>query len=141
MLALAGEGIKVLGLVDDLRDLFDAARVFVCPLRVGAGVKGKVMSALSYGVPVVSTPIGIEGAGLEEGRHGAGARPDEEFARRTLALYHDEAEWSRLSRSGQDIVRAEFSVAGGRRCLADAIRRGHAQRRGLHAEADSGAAW
>ena len=132
VLALAGEGIKVLGLVDDLRDLFDEARVFVCPLRVGAGVKGKVMSALSHGVPVVSTPIGVEGAGLEDGRHVAVARTDAEFARRTLALYHDEAEWTRLSRNGQDIVRAEFSLAGGRRCLADAIRLGHARRRGLH---------
>ena len=131
VLALAGEGIEVLGLVDDLRDLFDAVRVFVCPLRVGAGVKGKVMSALSHGVPVVSTPIGVEGAGLEDGRHVAVARTDAEFARRTLALYRDEAEWTRLSRNGQDIVRAEFSVAGGRRCLDNAIRRGHARRRGL----------
>jgi hypothetical protein len=38
-------------------------------LRVGAGAKGKVMSALSHGLPIVSTGIGIEGAGLTEGVH------------------------------------------------------------------------
>jgi GT2 family glycosyltransferase len=140
VLALAGEGIEVVGLVDDLRDLFDAARVFVCPLRVGAGVKGKVMSALSYGVPVVSTPIGVEGAGLEEDRHVVVARSDAEFAQATLALYRDEAEWTRLSLGGQDIVRREFSVAGGRRILADAVRLGHARRRGLDGEAARDAA-
>ena len=114
--------------------------MFVCPLRVGAGVKGKVMSALSYGVPVVSTPIGVEGAGLEEGRHVAVARSDAEFAEATLALYRDEAEWTRLSRAGQDVVRREFSVAGGRRVLADALRLGHAHRRGLGGEAARDAA-
>ncbi len=140
VLALAGDGVEILGLVDDLRDLFDRARVFVCPLRVGAGVKGKVMSALSYGVPVVSTPIGVEGAGLEEDHHVVVARSDAEFARATLALYRDEAEWTRLSLGGQDVVRREFSVAGGRRILADAVRLGHARRRGLDGEAARDAA-
>ena len=62
--AFACEDILVAGKIDDLRMLFDVCRVFVCPLRVGAGVKGKVASALSYGIPVVSTSTGIEGAGL-----------------------------------------------------------------------------
>ena len=45
-------------MVDDLRDVFDRTRVFVCPLRVGAGTKGKVSTAMSYGVPVVTTSWG-----------------------------------------------------------------------------------
>ena len=44
-------------------------RVFACPLRVGAGVKGKIAAAMSYGVPVVTTSIGAEGMELQQGLH------------------------------------------------------------------------
>jgi glycosyltransferase involved in cell wall biosynthesis len=35
--------------------------VAIVPLRFGAGVKGKVLEALSYGAPVVTTSVGIQG--------------------------------------------------------------------------------
>lgn len=61
--ALAGPHIDVLGQIDDaaLDRAYGAARVAVAPLRFGAGVKGKVVEALAKGVPIVTTPIGVQG--------------------------------------------------------------------------------
>jgi GT2 family glycosyltransferase len=132
--ALAGNGVEVLGSVPDLRDLFDRVRVFVCPLRVGAGVKGKVLSALSYGVPTVSTSIGVEGSGLEPGRHVLVADDTEDFAAKTLHLYRNRAAWQRLSAAGQRIVAEDFSPAGGARILGQAIERAFRHKLGLDGE-------
>ncbi|MCE7878113.1 MAG: glycosyltransferase [Betaproteobacteria bacterium PRO3] len=52
--ALAAPDLVIAGYVEDLDPLFGSARVSVAPLRYGAGVKGKVNLAMSYGVPVVA---------------------------------------------------------------------------------------
>jgi GT2 family glycosyltransferase/glycosyltransferase involved in cell wall biosynthesis len=125
---LAGEGIEFLGLVEDLRDLFDRARVFVCPLRYGAGAKGKIMSALAYGLPIVSTSISVEGAGLEDGEHVLVADSPEDFAATTLRLYNDVAMWNRLSTAGQSLLEDRFSINMGAHVLDQAMQDGHRRR-------------
>jgi len=121
VLALAGPRIIVTGLIPDLRDLFDPARVFVCPLRVGAGVKGKIAAALSYGVPVVSTSIGVEGTELVHEKSVLVADDPAAFAAATLRLYRDEGLWDWLSRNGQDLVRETLSLDMGVKVLAGAV--------------------
>ncbi|GAB0114263.1 glycosyltransferase [Acidisoma sp. C75] len=125
------EGVDFIGQVPDLRDLFDRCRVFVSPLRYGAGAKGKVMSALSYGLPIVSTSVGVEGAGLEEDRHYLIGDTPAEFAEQVLRLYHDAALWQRFSEAGQQKLAADFSLDMGARVLSAAIARAHAQRLGI----------
>jgi O-antigen biosynthesis protein len=59
--ALARPGLDLIGHVEDLAELYGAARVAVAPVRYGAGVKIKVIEALQHGVPVVTTTVGAEG--------------------------------------------------------------------------------
>jgi GT2 family glycosyltransferase len=121
VLALAGPNVLVTGMVDDLRHLFDPCRVFVCPLRVGAGVKGKVASALSYGIPVVSTPLGIEGTEIVHDEHVLVADAPEDFAKAVLHLYREPGLWQRLSKAGQDLVKESLSLEKGKVKLAHAV--------------------
>ena len=58
---LAGGSIQVTGYVADLDAVYRGASIAVAPPLTGAGVKFKVLDALSYGLPVVATPIGAEG--------------------------------------------------------------------------------
>lgn len=131
VLALASSDVVVTGQVEDLRDVFDVSRVFVCPLRVGAGAKGKVMSALSYGIPIVSTPIGVEGAGLEQDKHVLVSETAEDMVRDIVRLYEDEALWKFLSENGQILMREEFSTGMGVRKLNDAIEIGYRHKLGI----------
>ncbi len=61
--SLASEKVLVHGYVSDaeLAALYGNARMVAVPLRFGAGVKGKVLEALQYGLPLVTTQIGAEG--------------------------------------------------------------------------------
>ena len=68
ILALNSENIIVTGFVSDeeLERLYSQCRLAVVPLRVGAGVKGKVVEAVYNQIPLVTTPIGAEGLSKEE---------------------------------------------------------------------------
>jgi GT2 family glycosyltransferase len=61
--ALAGGDTAVTGAVSDsmLRQLYLSSQAAIVPLRFGGGVKGKVLEALSYGTPVVTTSVGVQG--------------------------------------------------------------------------------
>ena len=73
-LQIAGPGSERfeggLGLVEDLPAVLAAARAVVVPIWEGGGTRLKVLEALAAGRAVVSTPLGAEGIGFEDGRHG-----------------------------------------------------------------------
>jgi GT2 family glycosyltransferase len=119
--ALACDHIIVTGQIEDLRDVFDTSRVFACSLRIGAGTKGKVSTAMSYGLPVVSTTCGAEGMELQDGNNVLLADTAADFAAACLRLYRDPTLWQRLSDHGQALVRDHHSLAMGRRVLDGAI--------------------
>ena len=137
---LSAPDIIVTGMVDDLRDLFDPCRVFVCPLRVGAGAKGKVASALSYGIPVVSTPLGIEGTEIAHDKHVLVADDRLAFAEAVLRVYRSLELWERLSKAGQELVKESFSLERGKTALASALEIAISHNLGLDVVAEQGGA-
>ena len=58
---VAGGSVVVTGRVPDLKPYLDKAAVFVAPLRIGTGVKTKLLEAMANGVPVVTTSLGALG--------------------------------------------------------------------------------
>jgi O-antigen biosynthesis protein len=111
VLALAKTpGVEVLGFVPDLMRVFSGARVFVAPLRYGAGVKGKVGQSLALGLPVVTTSIGAEGMTLIDGEHALIADDPAAFASQVMRLLRDDALWARLQTQGRSLARSTFSV-------------------------------
>lgn len=96
--ALASRNVRVAGYVPDVAEYFTSARVFVAPLRWGAGMKGKIGHALSYRLPVVTTPIGTEGMGLVDGKNVIVSEADPaRFAAAVLRVYRDRDLWTILS--------------------------------------------
>lgn len=61
VLALEREGVSVLGWVNDLAPVMARARVVIAPVRVGGGMRMKVLEAMALGKAVVTTPRGAEG--------------------------------------------------------------------------------
>lgn len=118
---LAGPRVTVTGYVPDVDEYFRRACVFVAPLRYGAGVKGKVGQAMSYGLPVVTTAIGAEGMGIIDGLHAIVRDDPEEFAAAVIALLSSSEMWSRMSANSVGLVR-EFSPQAMSERLQDMLR-------------------
>jgi GT2 family glycosyltransferase/glycosyltransferase involved in cell wall biosynthesis/SAM-dependent methyltransferase len=111
--ALASPDVIVTGFVPDLGALLDRMRVAVAPLRYGAGIKGKVVTTMSHGLPGVITSMAAEGLGLTSGEHTLIADSPDAIADAIVALYTRPELWNRLSRAGLDIVEERFGFEAG----------------------------
>jgi GT2 family glycosyltransferase/SAM-dependent methyltransferase len=108
--ALASGAVTVTGYVSDerLAELYDLARVAVVPLRFGAGVKNKVIEAMNFGTPLVTTLIGAQGL------DGLGAilpvtDDPKAFAEQVIDLLQNDEHWFKVAAAGQAFVTANFS--------------------------------
>ncbi len=109
ILSLNSEEIVVTGYVSDLKPYFETIRVFVAPLRYGAGVKGKIGEAMAHGLPVVTTSIGAEGMGLVNGENALIVDNPEEFAEMVVKVYKDKELWEKLSKESIKHIRSNLS--------------------------------
>lgn len=109
ILSIQAPGVRVHGHVPDLEGFLAQRIATVAPLQVGAGIKGKIGTSLAAGVPCVATPIGAEGMGLAEGSEILIAEAPDAFAEAVTRLCQDTQLWSRMSRAGQDFVRAHYA--------------------------------
>ena len=109
--ARANDNIVVTGFVPDIQPLFDNIRLSIAPLRFGAGVKGKINTSLSYGVPMVATSIAAEGMGLVHEQDILIADQPKDFADAIVRLYEDEDLWQALSVAGKHNIEDHFSFA------------------------------
>jgi GT2 family glycosyltransferase len=107
--AYASDQVRVLGYVPDIEPVFAASRVMVAPLRFGAGVKGKIGESLAHGLPVVTTSIGAEGMGLDDGAHALIADEPGAFADAVVRAYTDRELWQRLSDASYAHVTGHFT--------------------------------
>jgi glycosyltransferase involved in cell wall biosynthesis len=108
-LARPGTGITVTGYVADPTPWLERAAVAVVPLRVGSGMRVKILEAFAHGIPVVTTSIGCEGIALEPGRHALVADTPDEFAAATLRVLEDAELADALAREARALVEARYS--------------------------------
>jgi len=115
--ALAADDLVVLGYVPDIVPYLGGCRVSISPLRYGAGVKGKINTAMSYGLPVVATTASVEAMHLADGVDVLVADEPEAFAAAIATLHEDRVLWERLSAAGRDNIARHFSRAVARDAL------------------------
>ena len=108
--ALENENAVMDGLLTDeqLEEFYHHSRLNVVPLRYGAGIKGKVIESLRYGLPVITTSCGAEGIpGAEEVMKVKDTA--EEIAETIISLYQDEKELQHMSEAGKQYVLEHYS--------------------------------
>jgi glycosyltransferase involved in cell wall biosynthesis len=122
--SLADRDVVAVGYVPDPSTYFNDCRVFVAPLRYGAGMKGKIGQSLSFGLPVVTTSIGAEGMSLIDGKHVLIADSAAAFASQVVRLYTDDLLWEEMSTSSLLHVKTRFSKTVVRKKLAEVFAAG-----------------
>ena len=61
-------GVHLLGMVPEIREVMARYALFLCPIFSGSGVRVKILEAFAAGMPVVSTPLGVEGLDVADGQ-------------------------------------------------------------------------
>lgn len=91
-------GLRVTGWVEDVRPYIDEAAVYVVPLRVGGGTRLKIFEAMAMGKAIVSTSVGAEGLGIQDGVELLLADTPERFSQAVVELLRNESLRRRLGR-------------------------------------------
>ncbi|HYF63412.1 MAG TPA: glycosyltransferase [Herpetosiphonaceae bacterium] len=100
-LAAAG-AVEIVGPVDDVRPHFAAAAAYVLPMRIGGGVRLKLLEALATATPLISTTMGADGVeGLRAGQHCLLADSAGDFADRVVEALADQGRAGRMAESGR----------------------------------------
>jgi glycosyltransferase involved in cell wall biosynthesis len=86
---LASPGVSILGRVPDLRPYLDQAAVVIAPLRLGGGMRVKVLETLAAGKALVATPLAVEGLGVEHDQQVVLAETDDQLAQAVSDLLAD----------------------------------------------------
>lgn len=104
-------GVEVVGWAPDLRRYYEEATLCLAPVLVGAGTRIKLLEAAAHGVPIVSTRLGAEGLGLQNGQHLWLADAPDRFAAAVHDALSRPSERRRRARAAQARVERRFDRA------------------------------
>lgn len=105
------ESVKILGYVEDMTEYFSSCVCLVAPLKLGAGIKIKILEAMSAGIPVLTNEIGIEGIEAVDGKEYILCSSSEEYAdsiKKLLSNYNLE---EFLSSNSKAFIKKKYHMA------------------------------
>lgn len=111
MRQLGNEHIEITGRVARVQDYLASATVFVCPLRVGAGIKNKVLEALAMAIPIIATPLSVEGISANHGEHLLISDLDS-MADTIVDLLKNKSLQTSLSENARPLIESHYSWTG-----------------------------
>lgn len=101
--------MEVAGFVTDPNTLSTRANVAVIPLRIGGGVRIKLLELMAMGMAVVSTSVGAEGVDVTSGKNILIADDPDAFAEAVVSLLQSPAESERLGTNARSLVEEHYS--------------------------------
>jgi polysaccharide biosynthesis protein PslH len=109
-LPLCEDGVELLGEFDKPEDVFSLASAAVAPIFTGGGSRYKILEALAFGVPVVSTTCGAEGLGLMDGDGLLIRDGDRQFAGGLSSILNGRELAAELSFKGRKKIEEHYSM-------------------------------
>jgi glycosyltransferase involved in cell wall biosynthesis len=100
----ARSDVTLTGFVPAIQPYIAAADVYVAPLRMGSGTRFKLLESMALGQAIVSTHIGAEGLGAQDGEHLILADTPQDFADKVLLLLRDKTLREQLATQGRRFV-------------------------------------
>ena len=110
LLEQQNERVRVLGFVEDIGPYFSECICLAAPLLLGAGIKVKILEAMSAGVPVLTNEIGIEGIGAEPGKEYLHCVTEKEYADAIQGLLANRKQAEKIGQAGRDYVTKNFDL-------------------------------
>ena len=106
----ASSQVVITGFVEDETPLFESSMCFVSPLLTGAGIKVKVIEALSAGIPILTNDIGIEGIPAVNGESYFHCEKPEEYSRIIHELYNNKIDTEKLTTNQRKVIAKHFNL-------------------------------
>lgn len=110
VLDLAGiDGIQVTGFIENPYEIIKKSKVFVCPVRSGAGIQNKILESMVVGTPTVISPVSAGGLNGIAGKHYLVAQSAEEYVCAIQELLDSAQKRKEIGTVAQQFVNENFS--------------------------------
>lgn len=115
------ESIVVTGKVDDVKPYLRKSFIFICPVRLGGGFRGKILEAMAIGRPVVSTPLGAEGIPAEHRENIMIAENPHNFIQNISDLLTDSPLFQKIRKNARKLIEDNYAWAKGVEVLENVL--------------------
>lgn len=92
-----------------VKDLYHSATVFIAPIFGPGGTRLKILASMAAGLPVISTPVGVEGLGVADGEHVLIANNPADFVNKTVEIINDTKLYKDIQKKAYEHVKNKFS--------------------------------
>lgn len=101
--------VKISSDIEDIRDAYRLSDVLIAPIYGPGGTRYKILEAMAAGLPVVTTPTGIEGLGAVHGREALIGINPFDLSKFTIQLLTDVSLYTKLVTNGRRLVEKKFN--------------------------------
>ncbi|MCJ7804889.1 glycosyltransferase family 4 protein [Patescibacteria group bacterium] len=110
---IKGRGIEIVDLSNDdiegVKKAYRQATVFLAPLTGPGGTRLKILGAMAAGVPVVTTPVGIEGIDAKDGVQVLVRKSEKELAEAVVELIKNKKLYQKVSRAARTLIEKTYT--------------------------------
>ena len=110
LLKRASEKIQIKGYVENILPYLEQSLCFAAPLLFGAGIKIKILEAMSAGIPVLTNEVGIEGIPAEKDMEYIFCEKKEDYINAVRKLSEDKETAERISWMEKEFIKNEYHL-------------------------------
>ena len=119
---LGCENVIVSGWVDDIRDAYGSASLFIAPMRIGTGLQNKLLEAMAMSLPCVTTDFANRALGAENGVSVLLGNTKEELAKAVIELLTNKQLADRVAKNGCEFIQNNYNWKTSTQRLIDLIK-------------------
>ena len=106
---LSSKKVAVSGWMDDIRDAYSSAKIFIAPMRIGTGLQNKLLEAMSMKIPSITSPLANDALQAKDGKEILIGETASELAGQIISLLSDKQLYHTIQENGYHFVRKNYS--------------------------------
>ncbi len=117
--ALASEKVIVTGWVDDIREYYAGAKIFLAPMQMGTGLQNKLLEAMAMKLPCITSSLCNSALMAEEEKEILIGNSAQEVAKQVIRLMSDTLYADTLGSNGYEFIQNNYSWSGATEHLSE----------------------